>query len=870
VVFIRATFGPIGPAKQYNAKLEGGGMHSARVLLTRTPWIASLYRANGGARRRVLISLCLVSVCGAMGVFSSAADAAAQPFSTIGALSSAAIAQPFGAFGASSSDAQASPDPSIVGEWDVSSSCSGSPCGTVVTISIGGQEAIDPACSEGEYCVTNPCGCGGNNFYGENVSLTPNGAGSWKLTCTGCLAGYYNIVSVQFDGDSFTGTATSYANGSSTGTVPYDGTCENCASADESVSGTVSNEVCGDGGCTHPGDGGVKVLVTGTDSDGNAVSTAAVSAADGSWSVMVPAGSYTAGPSKDGTTFGPPGFTPSSQAVTVSTQDVTGVDFVAPSYKISGELTNNNCGCAGGPSSAPDVKADCGCGSGPSPAADVKVDVTGDGGGVTTSATSDSAKDVNWSVEVPDGDYTVTPDDASYSWNPGSQNVTVDGTDEDDIDFDTCGTGDQTSDSTDILSSGAPTAHAAAAARTCTKTTVKCLSSTEPTPAACVVTVTDMAAKNPSPPTGQVQAAVNSLGPVLISVRQAKASVAYVPVTPYNADAGPCTLVAGSVGSGRSTCTIDFDAPGVLLPHQLSFRVAATYDGDAAHKGSISKASGFKLSPEPNFWSTDRGQKILTQSVAVEGLGGTGDGIILGAGTASGTTGSGAAFVTANAGWFVIVGGGLAGGAALDGIYAAFTDPFDPHYKVVAKPKPMRAPTVTVANRHGQRMLNSFLNNIEMQYAVTTVLGITEDRATSAHKVGDKHAYHLQEHAISRYLAEMAHLTEAELASQMAIKRALKRMLSAAHLGATISLPQISRASYAHEVATDPLTLEQAKLLLSFGIPNSYVANLETAEENARIPTKINVLTDIVNPTMIRDERKVAAMFRVEARKVPL
>jgi hypothetical protein len=138
-------------------------------LRTTNASIPLLYGAvmSTGTKRRVVISLCLISVCGALGVFSSAADAAAQPFGRVGALSSAADAQPFGASGVLTSPAQAGPDPSLVGYWDVTGECSGSPCYDTIDISIGGQPS-DPACSANAYCITTESG-----FYGIDVSLTP-------------------------------------------------------------------------------------------------------------------------------------------------------------------------------------------------------------------------------------------------------------------------------------------------------------------------------------------------------------------------------------------------------------------------------------------------------------------------------------------------------------------------------------------------------------------------------------------------------------------------------------------------------------------------------------------------------------------------
>ena len=301
----------------------------SRVTLRRQ----TVRRPRGIRRFRRTMSLvliaCVVAMLGVLPACSMAAPSLAAPSSgTFTALSPADdTGLEAAGLGASTNASQASPDPSLVGAWTVSSKCSGSPCGDTLNISIGGQTQ-DPACSAGEYCITDPSG-----FYAENVSLAPNGGGSWTWTCTGCLAGYYSTMTVQFDGNSFTGTTTSYADGAATGTVFYDGTCGNCANASYKVSGNVYASTNVDGSACSPpacpGVGGVNLLVTGTNDDGSAVSATAVSApTTGAWSVTVPAGSYTAGPSQDGSTFGPPGaFKPASQPVAVNTSDVPGINF---------------------------------------------------------------------------------------------------------------------------------------------------------------------------------------------------------------------------------------------------------------------------------------------------------------------------------------------------------------------------------------------------------------------------------------------------------------------------------------------------------------------------------------------------------------
>jgi hypothetical protein len=308
--------------------------------------------------------------------------------------------------------AKSGPDPSLTGLWSVS--CSGTPCATV-TISIGGaeQEKIDPDCHPNVYCVTTPNGGSyGGYFYGRGVSLTPNGAGSWFWTCTGCIAPSGERISVHFKGStSFEGTAQIIGtDGSVTGTVPETGTNSTPAKGSVSVavslgknkavvggkvaatvtvsaggedltgvslgsglvsssgsatvwrqpsglsgfslpaggsrrfaftlkgvkpgkvtlsasahatasagsvagsgkaslevvgpgiSGTVYGQRCGEG-CTLTGLRGVKVLVIGRASDGSEVTKTDTTGEDGSWSVDVPAGKYTAGPTFDGSSF---------------------------------------------------------------------------------------------------------------------------------------------------------------------------------------------------------------------------------------------------------------------------------------------------------------------------------------------------------------------------------------------------------------------------------------------------------------------------------------------------------------------------------------------------------------------------------------
>ena len=95
------------------------------------------------------------------------------------------------------------------------------------------------------------------------------------------------------------------------------------------VSGSVQSVGCTDAACNAPaGLPGVTMLVTGTTHAGAPLSVSATTASDGSWSVNVPSGSYTAGPSVDGgNTVDGTGFDPNSTQVTVSSVAVPDIDF---------------------------------------------------------------------------------------------------------------------------------------------------------------------------------------------------------------------------------------------------------------------------------------------------------------------------------------------------------------------------------------------------------------------------------------------------------------------------------------------------------------------------------------------------------------
>jgi hypothetical protein len=377
-------------------------------------------------RRGITLGLGLISLCGALGIFSGTADAA-QPLGGFAEFGSAAGAQTASSNVAGTWELTFTSPPCVQGCSETDTLTETSPGMYTFANGLGWYTTDVPI--SGSSASIWVCGNGGT-YSQADEGACPTGSGHWTYSET------FDLNSAPGSPETATGTVTQYASDGSIGGNggPFTAVGPAPANPDYTVSGTVTDKVCGGDGCTYPGDSGETVLVSGTDSSGNAVSETDVSAADGSWSVDVPAGSYTAGPSEDGTTFGPPGFDPKSQSVSVSDQDVNGVDFVAPTYKLSGTATGTSCSGSGAARFCKEA-----------PFGDVTVLVTGtatDGNAVDV--TDDTATaDGTWSVEVPAGSYVAGPSDDDETFDlPGfspDPTATLDVTaDKPGVDFRSC------------------------------------------------------------------------------------------------------------------------------------------------------------------------------------------------------------------------------------------------------------------------------------------------------------------------------------------------------------------------------------------------------------------------------------------------
>ena len=134
---------------------------------------------------------------------------------------------------------------------------------------------------------------------------------------------------------------------------------------------------------------GVLVSVTGdkTSSD--------TTVANGTYGLALPDGSYTLTPTKAGVTFNP-----ASTAVVVSGASQLGKDFAEQVYAVSGNVVDAASAAISG----------------------ATITITGD---KSTSTSTDGSGD--YSINLPNGSYTVTPTKAGYDFTPASTAVTVAG-----------------------------------------------------------------------------------------------------------------------------------------------------------------------------------------------------------------------------------------------------------------------------------------------------------------------------------------------------------------------------------------------------------------------------------------------------------
>ncbi len=153
------------------------------------------------------------------------------------------------------------------------------------------------------------------SFHGTSLTMMIGGPGSGYTA--------HVVATITFSTQKATWLGTWTDNNNVGGT--WSGTW---GAADVTLSGMVTGQTCDATQCASAGFDGQLIVATGSDIDGAPVTKNARSDTSGDWSMTLPAGSYTVGPSTDGVTIDGAAFDPQETAVNATSGDVSHVDFV--------------------------------------------------------------------------------------------------------------------------------------------------------------------------------------------------------------------------------------------------------------------------------------------------------------------------------------------------------------------------------------------------------------------------------------------------------------------------------------------------------------------------------------------------------------
>jgi Invasin, domain 3 len=212
-----------------------------------------------------------------------------------------------------------------VGPWD---SCDyyGAVSGTP-TISVSVSPGSIKADGKSTATVTATVSDTGSPESGDDISFSSSDGGQSIGAVTDNGDGTYTAM---ITASRKSGNATITASDASSSPTVTATTTLTSTAATEPISGNVSGTSCSETTCQLSGLPGVQLVATGTAADGTAVTQSTTSAADGTYSLEVPPGTYTVGPSVDGITADGTGFEPQPQTgVVVGSAPVAGPNFSA-------------------------------------------------------------------------------------------------------------------------------------------------------------------------------------------------------------------------------------------------------------------------------------------------------------------------------------------------------------------------------------------------------------------------------------------------------------------------------------------------------------------------------------------------------------
>ena len=449
--------------------------------------------------------------------------------------------------------------------------------------------------------------------------------------------------------------------------------------------------------------------------------------------------------------------------------------------------------------------------------------------GTAESQTASSDATGDWSVVVPAGNYTVTPDDAEGPWTPASLPSTSYSSDTPNLNFVRCTAPDSGSPSgAQLLPAASPFQSTTGPPLRCTTTKVFCPSTNTDAPSECQVIVADIAGGHKSFP----------MGSVLIT--------AFNEGHPEDTVQFNCPL--SIFKQYKSTCSFG------VAPQAHETVVLAQYPGDSNHALSAYITSFLATppgSPPPQkpgkiFTGEDK-QELLELKSGCDlakipwGMGALYSWAVPEPGVSKAT----AAVLTTGAAAFSLC-------SWASDFMRTVIDPPDPHYGVVAKPHIPHTPALAGAHSTLGRTATALAANSLALEAVAHVLVTTIDRATAAGRAGAAKQLTEQLGAAADYEQRISNLLE----SGITLKRRLAGLLRKGGLG-TLVLPGGAAAAIEHSLH-GRLPAGMVSLLGDEGLTSSILGDLRSGLLAHTPPKSADLASALVSPHVLSLERRIA------------
>lgn len=195
------------------------------------------------------------------------------------------------------------------------------------------------------------------------------------------------------------------------------------------------------------------------------------------------------------------------------------------------------------------------------------------------------------------------------------------------------------------------------------------------------------------------------------------------------------------------------------------------------------------------------------------------------------------------------------GSAVVVGLLADYVDPFDPDYKVVAKPVVARLPRMRLPRGRMARELKKLVRDVETELGITQALDTTLNRYASAAESGDSGSAGIQRNAAVEYLRRLASLMNAQIKGQ----RSLALAMRAAH---------IRKVRAHHGLSGERAAVALAQEWSALGVNPASALAIAAALNKSRLPRAVDPAKLVAAPSLLRAEHSAVAAFQAAARQL--